>query len=244
MIDRQLETMSGAPQTSAHQRPSLFSPNGNDRPARRILLVSVTEGERVVDLPRLLLAGLESHEVNIGGSLATAISILDQCEIDAIVLALDPTGHAGLQACHRLHEAAPEIPIVAISRSDDERIAIGAIANGAQDCLVQDEWLESLLPRAIGLAIERIRRHLPAERHRRDGSHDSRAAARFARLTARQRQITDLLIRGKSVKEIAAQLQIGVRAATKHRARILRKCEVDSVVHLVRLQVAAGLSIE
>jgi DNA-binding NarL/FixJ family response regulator len=243
MIDRQLETMPDG-RASAHERSRAVRPANDDRPARRILLVSVIEGERVVDLPRRLLAGLESHEVSIGSSLATAISILDQSEIDAIVLALDPTGHVGLQACHRLHEAAPEIPIVAISRSDDERIALAAIANGAQDCLVQDEWLESLLPRAIGLAIERMRRHLPPERHRRDASHDARAAARFARLTARQRQITELLVRGKSVKEIAAALQIGVRAATKHRARILRKCEVDSVVHLVRLQLAAGLPIE
>jgi FixJ family two-component response regulator len=54
----------------------------------------------------------------------------------------------------------------------------------------------------------------------------------------------DLLVQGRSLKQIAAHLAIGVQAATKHRARIFRECEVDSVAQLVRLTFAAGMAIE
>jgi len=94
------------------------------------------------------------------------------------------------------------------------------------------------------LAIERMRRQRDGSRTRDHAVSDPEARARFARLTARQREVLDLLVQGKSIKQIAAQLAIGIQAATKHRARILRKCEVDSVAQLVRLTFAAGLAID
>jgi DNA-binding NarL/FixJ family response regulator len=168
-----------------------------------------------------------------------------QGRADAILLVLDSTANGALQTCRRLHEQAPEIPIVAIATSRDEASAVDAVSHGAQDCLMHDGTLAVALPLTVRLAIERTRRHQSrAVAHQnQDSSTDPQAVARFARLTSRQREISELLIRGKSIKQIAAQLDIGVQAATKHRAGILRKCEVDSVVHLVRLTLAAGLPI-
>jgi DNA-binding NarL/FixJ family response regulator len=57
------------------------------------------------------------------------------------------------------------------------------------------------------------------------------------RLTARQRQILQLLAEGKSSKEVAASLNISVKTAETHRANIMRRLDYHSVSELVRYAI-------
>jgi DNA-binding NarL/FixJ family response regulator len=57
------------------------------------------------------------------------------------------------------------------------------------------------------------------------------------RLTARQREIVQLLAEGKSSKEVATALEISVKTAETHRANIMRRLECHSVTELVRYAV-------
>jgi DNA-binding CsgD family transcriptional regulator len=60
-------------------------------------------------------------------------------------------------------------------------------------------------------------------------------------LSAREREIVQLLAEGKSNKDVAAALGISVRTAEAHRASILRKLGVDSIAELVRYAVRNGI---
>jgi DNA-binding CsgD family transcriptional regulator len=57
------------------------------------------------------------------------------------------------------------------------------------------------------------------------------------RLTAREREIVQLVSEGKSTKEVASLLGISVKTAETHRANIMRKLQVHSVTDLVRYAV-------
>jgi DNA-binding CsgD family transcriptional regulator len=57
------------------------------------------------------------------------------------------------------------------------------------------------------------------------------------RLTAREREIVQLLSEGRSSKEVASFLGISVKTAETHRANIMRKLEIHSVSELVRYAV-------
>jgi DNA-binding NarL/FixJ family response regulator len=57
------------------------------------------------------------------------------------------------------------------------------------------------------------------------------------RLTAREREIVQLLAEGKSSKEVAVALGISVKTAETHRANIMRKLEIHSVSELVRYAI-------
>jgi DNA-binding NarL/FixJ family response regulator len=57
------------------------------------------------------------------------------------------------------------------------------------------------------------------------------------RLTARQKQILQLLAEGKSSKEVAAALNISVKTAETHRANIMRRLDCHSVTELVRYAI-------
>jgi DNA-binding NarL/FixJ family response regulator len=57
------------------------------------------------------------------------------------------------------------------------------------------------------------------------------------RLTAREREIVQLLAEGRNNKEVAGVLGISVRTAETHRASILRKLSLDSLASLVRYAI-------
>ena len=59
-------------------------------------------------------------------------------------------------------------------------------------------------------------------------------------LTAREREVLNLLVEGKNTKVIALLLRISTKTVEKHRVNILQKMEVESVVTLVHLLMSAA----
>ena len=62
-----------------------------------------------------------------------------------------------------------------------------------------------------------------------------RARLRREQLTPREAEVMDLIVAGKTQKQIAAELNITVQTAAKHRARVLQKLSVSNDVELVHL---------
>ena len=63
----------------------------------------------------------------------------------------------------------------------------------------------------------------------------------FAQLTGREREVLSLIAEGKSNKEIANQLGIGVRTIETHRERIMRRLDIHSVAGLTKFAISNGL---
>ena len=96
-------------------------------------------------------------ELSTATSLADAVEQLDDERFDAALLDLSAPGggEAGLDTLVRLHDHAPEVPILALIALDDEALGVRALKAGAQDSLVKGHVDEGLLSRAIRFAIER-----------------------------------------------------------------------------------------
>jgi DNA-binding NarL/FixJ family response regulator len=67
------------------------------------------------------------------------------------------------------------------------------------------------------------------------------AAAPLTRLTNREREVLLYIAEGFSNKEIACQLNIGVRTVETHRERIMRKLDIHSIAGLTRFAIQQGL---
>ena len=63
------------------------------------------------------------------------------------------------------------------------------------------------------------------------------AAGRMATLSERERQVVEMVADGRSSKAIGVELKISSRTVENHRANIMRKLGVDSVVGLVRYAI-------
>lgn len=104
----------------------------------------------------------ETYEIHHVKSIHEAIQSLDQHDFKIILLDLQLQDSQGLSGFHLLHNKNKLIPIVILSSNDDEILALEAIIQGAEDFLVKEMNVGSVLSRSIRYAIERkkIKREL------------------------------------------------------------------------------------
>jgi len=89
--------------------------------------------------------------------LSQALAALAEGTFEAILLDLSLPDSDGLETLHRTLDAAPGVPVVALTGLDNEAMALQAVREGAQDYLVKGQVNEHWLARAISYAIERKR---------------------------------------------------------------------------------------
>jgi FixJ family two-component response regulator len=147
-----------------------------------------------------------------------------------LVLDLELPELNGLEVQERLARAGVSIPIVFLSGRADVPSTAKAMRDGAVDFLVKPVDDSRLLD-AVTRALTRS-----AETYEKQSEQiESAARPRLARLTARERQVMDLVARGLLNKQIAFELGISDETVKVHRGHAMRKLEVDSVTSLVRL---------
>lgn len=147
-----------------------------------------------------------------------------------LVLDLELPELNGLEVQERLARAGVSIPIVFLSGRADVPSTAKAMRDGAVDFLVKPVDDSRLLD-AVTRALTRS-----AETYEKQSEQiESAARPRLARLTARERQVMDLVARGLLNKQIAFELGISDETVKVHRGHAMRKLEVDSVASLVRL---------
>lgn len=145
-----------------------------------------------------------------------------------LVLDVRMPGISGLELQKTLASALVAPPIIFLSAHGEIPLAIRALRAGAVDFIEKPFRPEALLDR-VHQAI-RI-----DEQNRRQVTRCGEVRERTARLSERERQVMDFLVRGHSSKEIAGQLSISPKTVDNHRANVLQKMEVSNTVQLARL---------
>jgi FixJ family two-component response regulator len=185
---------------------------------------------------RLQLAG---YEVQIYSS---AEQFLDQQPNDnnrsgCLLLDVRIPGLSGPELQGRLHEAGSTLPIVFVSARNDINTVVQTVKAGAEDFLIKPVTSDVLLA-----AIERaIARH---DVSRKLQSELNLLRAHIATLTPRERQVFDLVVRGKINKQIAFALGPTERTIKAHRHMVMEKMDVRSLAELVLIAGRLGLSAE
>nr|WP_286177981.1 LuxR C-terminal-related transcriptional regulator [Rhodopirellula sp. JC639] len=83
--------------------------------------------------------------------------------------------------------------------------------------------------------LDRINEAIEIDRRARESSPVSDSFSRaVSRLTSREREVMDLLVQGRSLKQISIEFGISFQTVSKHRARVLEKLQVGNDVELVR----------
>jgi len=90
-------------------------------------------------------------------TLADALIKLRQEQFDVVLSDLTLPDSHGFETFQALHSQAPAMPMIVLSGTDDDRMALQAVREGAQDYLVKGKVDTHILTRAITYAIERQR---------------------------------------------------------------------------------------
>lgn len=187
-----------------------------DCSARRILAARLLSLERPFKACRSAQEFFEVHE-----ELRTGCVLLDvsQPEFD-----LELLGQLGDRAAH--------LPIIAISGSPNIAMAVKAMKSGCLDFLevsCPDEQLTESIEEAFRWYVEN-RRHIV---------HGQTIRRRLSRLLPEHRAVLDLILAGKSNRDIAVELGISVRAIEMRRAKVMHTMKAKSLTDLVRQSLIA-----
>jgi len=142
-------------------------------------------------------------------------------------------GMDGIELVRRLRTAGHTLPVIMITGNSDVPMAIRAMKAGAIDFIEKPIHREELLT-SVERALEQSRDSSNASARRED------AVSRLSGLTARQRQIMEMVLAGHPSKNIAADLGISQRTVENHRASIMKKSGSKSLPALARLAIAAS----
>lgn len=147
-----------------------------------------------------------------------------------LVLDVRMPGMSGLELQERLTQQQIDVPIIFVTGHGDVPMAVRAMKSGAVD-FIEKPFNDQVLLDRIHQALSR------AEELRRTHEDRKLSASRFAKLTARERQVADSVASGKSSREIAAELGLSAKTVEVHRAHIMRKLECTTLAELVRLHI-------
>jgi len=134
---------------------------------------------------------------------------------------------SGLDLQDDLRRRKVALPIIILTGHGDVPTSVRALKAGAVD------FQKPVPPK---LLLERIRAALESDRLARAVSTESAGVLeRIERLTPREREVMELLVAGKTSKEIAVAMDVSVRTVEGHRRMVLSKMNVSSAAHVVRM---------
>ena len=149
------------------------------------------------------------------------------------VLDVRMPGMSGLELQQALNERGAILPVIFITGHGDVPMAVEALQHGAFDFLQKPFRDQELL--------DRIQRALQKDREMRAAlARKDEIRERFESLTPREREILDLMTRGRPNKLMAADLSLSQRTVEIHRARVMEKMNAHSVAELVRMMLDLG----
>jgi FixJ family two-component response regulator len=154
--------------------------------------------------------------------------------LGCILLDVRIPGLSGPELQGRLSELGSTLPIVFLTGYPDVPTTVRTIKAGAEDVLTKPVSSEELLR-----AIESALAHHEARRSLK--SKVEIVHAQIASLTPREREVFELVIRGKTNKQAAIALGTTERTIKAHRHRVMEKTQVQSLAELVSLAERAGI---
>ena len=195
---------------------------------------SVDDGKLIRDGIANLVKTMLSLEARTFATAEEFLKAYDPAEAGCLVLDVCLPGMSGLELQARLKEQNAEIPIVIISGHGDVPMAVKAVKAGAVD-FIEKPFREHVL-------WENIKKALAMDaQDRSDRVELTDIQERISLLSGRERGVMELVLAGKTSKEIADKLGLSHKTVETHRTHIMEKLGVRSAVQLTRLVCKAGL---
>ena len=140
------------------------------KPIIQVLLIEDNPSDALLLREAVGDDALSSFEFTIAESLKSGLEFLRQDQFDVVLLDLGLPDSQGLQSFESVSGAFPEKPVVVLSGTADQTLALEAVQSGAQDYLVKGKTGWEIASRAMRYAIERKRME---ERLHHMATHDA-----------------------------------------------------------------------
>lgn len=185
------------------------------------------------------LPGVQLFEAADG---LAAVQLADIHQPSIVFMDITMPGLNGIEVLRRLHQTHPSTKVIMLSMHRDEDRVLTAMGAGASAYLLKDAPIDEV-SRAIEI-VQAGGTYLSAGLSsvvKGLLSSGALPAGPLSTLTARQREILQLIAEGHSTKEIGFQLQVSPKTVESHRRFLMQRLNIFDVAGLARFAVRAGL---
>jgi two-component system response regulator NreC len=170
-------------------------------------------------------------------------------EIQLVMVSQDLIGVGGAAVTRELVRQQPRVKVVVLASRCDEDAVREALAAGARGYVLRQQTATQVFDAIRSVAQGHVYlapgiSHLLVQDHLRLHRGEPPQAGPCDRLSRRERDVFDLLVRGYSNEKISRLLGISTKTVETHRSHVLRKLEVHSMVDLIRFAARHQLPLE
>ena len=193
---------------------------------------------------------LDSHaDLTVIGDAETgrqAISLARKLKPDVIIMDINMPELNGIEATRRIKGEAPDTKIISLSMYADSRFIIGMLNAGASDIVHKSSAFEELIdairvtnanriyasPKITDVVLEDYVRRL----------NETEQTQPKSPLSAREREIVQLIAEGLTTKKIADVLHISPNTVETHRHHVMSKLNIRSIAELTKYAIREGIT--
>ena len=198
------------------------------------------------------LVHIVDHDPAIGRALAllarsAGLNAISHISAEALLASFDPDaagcvvtdarmpGMSGLELQRALKRRGAGVPVIVITGHGAVSMAVEALQGGALD-FIEKPFDDQLFLASVRRALDRSQRS--AEQRKADAA----VARRAALLSAREREVMELVVTGLLNKQVGGRLGISEITVKAHRGRVMEKMQVRSLAELVRICARLGVT--
>ena len=195
---------------------------------------------------RSLIDGLPDMEV-IGEASngREAVQVAVQKRPDVVVMDVNMPDLNGIEATRQLLKELPDVKVIGLSMYSDKRFVAGMLSAGASGYMLKSNAFDELSsalktvisgevylnPKVAAVVAGDYRERMLKEK--RDIVHI---------LTAREREVLQLIAEGRSSKDIASSLHVSEKTVHSHRQNIMEKLNLHSIAELTKYAIREGIT--
>ena len=208
----------------------------------------------IADDHKIMLAGLRSllekqSDIEVVGEAENgrkAVQMAQEKKPDVVVMDVSMPDLNGIEATTQIKESVPESRVIALSMHSDKRFVMGMLRAGAAGYLLKDCASQELAnaiaqvaggkkylsPEITGVVINDFLQ----------GGSPEEDETVASVLSAREREVLQLIAEGWSTKQIASHLYVSIKTIETHRRQIMKKLDLHSIADLTKYAIREGLT--
>ena len=171
------------------------------------------------------------------------VALVSRKQPDIVLMDVAMPTLNGVDAARQISQLDTPARVIAVSMHDDRRFVQGIFQAGAVGYVLKDSAFEELARAVRVVASGKVYLSPAVAAHVVDGFVENTGEkSNGSVLSAREREVLQLVAEGGSTKVIAQELHIGVKTVETHRRQLMKKLEIFSVAELTKYAVRHGLS--
>jgi DNA-binding NarL/FixJ family response regulator len=175
----------------------------------------------------------------------TTVNLVQKLQPDVVIMDIGMPEMNGIDATTKITTEYKTVKVIALSMHSDRRFVMQMLKAGAAGYLLKDSAFEELVSaihaviakqhylsqKITDVVVQEYLQNLPRNE-----------PTVFTVLTAREREVLQLIAEGKSTKQIASVLNVSVKTIETHRQQIMEKLDMHSIAQLTKYAIREGLT--